>query len=69
MNSMSFAHVDAPFGEGATITALRAARLLMILFAGVAADQIGAVRATIITASAALLFAIVWGASTWRLWR
>jgi MFS family permease len=42
---------------------------LSSLFAGVAADQIGAVRATIITASAALLFAIVWGASTWRLWR
>jgi len=39
------------------------------LFTGIAADQLGPVRATIITASAALLFAIVWGASTWRLWR
>ncbi len=39
------------------------------VFAGITADQIGAVRATIITASAALLFAIVWGAATWRLWR
>ncbi len=39
------------------------------VFAGVAADRIGPVAATMITASAALLFAIVWGASTWRLWR
>ncbi len=39
------------------------------LCTGIAADQFGPVRATIVTASAALLFAIVWGASTWRLWR
>jgi MFS family permease len=42
---------------------------LSSLFTGVAADHFGAVRATIATASAALLFAIVWGLSTWRLWR
>jgi MFS family permease len=39
------------------------------LFTGIAADQLGPVHATIGTASAALLFAIIWGASTWRLWR
>ena len=39
------------------------------LCTGIAADHFGPVRATIVTASAALLFAIVWGASTWRLWR
>jgi MFS family permease len=37
--------------------------------AGIAADRFGAVPATIGTASAALLFAIIWGASTWKLWR
>src|SRR5712691_9416129 len=42
---------------------------LSSLFTGIAADQFGAVRATIATATAALLFAIIWGASTWRLWR
>lgn len=39
------------------------------LLTGIAADQFGPVPATIVTASAALLFAIVWGTSTWRLWR
>lgn len=39
------------------------------LVTGIAADHFGAVHATIATASVALLFAIVWGASTWRLWR
>lgn len=42
---------------------------LSALFAGVAADRFGPVPATIGTASAALLFAVVWGASTWKLWR
>ncbi|HSP17865.1 MAG TPA: MFS transporter [Thermoanaerobaculia bacterium] len=36
---------------------------------GIVADRFGAVLATMATASAALLFAIIWGASTWRLWR
>ncbi|HEX9164066.1 MAG TPA: MFS transporter [Thermoanaerobaculia bacterium] len=39
------------------------------LAAGLAADRFGAVPATIGTASAALLFALIWGAATWRLWR
>jgi MFS family permease len=39
------------------------------VIAGIAADRFGAVPATIGTASAALLFAVIWGASTWRLWR
>jgi MFS family permease len=39
------------------------------IVAGVAADRFGAVPATIGTASAALLFAIIWGAATWKLWR
>jgi MFS family permease len=39
------------------------------LLTGIAADRFGPVHATIATASAALLFAIIWGASTWRLWR
>ena len=39
------------------------------LLTGIAADRFGPVDATIVTASAALLFAIIWGASTWRLWR
>ena len=42
---------------------------LSSLFAGIVADQIGAVRATIATSSLALVFAVVWGASTWKLWR
>ncbi len=42
---------------------------LSFLVAGVAADRFGAVPATIGTASAALLFAIVWGGLTWKLWR
>jgi MFS family permease len=42
---------------------------LSSLFTGIAADRIGPVHATVITSSAALLFAIVWGALTWRLWR
>ena len=42
---------------------------LSSLFAGVAADRFGAVPATIGTASLALVFAVVWGALTWRLWR
>jgi hypothetical protein len=45
MNSISFAQVDAPLGDGATITALRALRLLMILFAGVAAGLVEGVTA------------------------
>ncbi len=39
------------------------------VIAGIAADRFGAIPATIGTASAALLFAIIWGTSTWRLWR
>ena len=39
------------------------------LITGIAADRFGPVHATIATASVALLFAIVWGAATWRLWR
>jgi MFS family permease len=39
------------------------------IFTGIAADHFGPAHATIGTASAALLFAIIWGASTWRLWR
>ena len=39
------------------------------LMTGIAADHFGPVPATIATASVALLFAIVWGAATWRLWR
>ena len=42
---------------------------LSSLLTGIAADRFGPVHATIATASAALLFAIIWGASTWRLWR
>jgi MFS family permease len=42
---------------------------LSSLLTGIAADRFGPVHATITTASAALLFAIIWGASTWRLWR
>ena len=42
---------------------------LSSLVAGVAADRFGAVPATIGTASLALVFAVVWGALTWRLWR
>lgn len=42
---------------------------LSSIVTGVAADRFGPVRATIATASCALLFAIVWGLSTWRLWR
>ena len=39
------------------------------LITGIAADRFGAVPATIATSSCALLFAIVWGTATWRLWR
>jgi len=39
------------------------------LFAGIGSDALGPVTATLVTASAALLFATVWGASTWKLWR
>ena len=46
-NSSSRAQVDAPFGEGATMTALRALSALMILLAGVAAGLVeGVTRAT-----------------------
>src|SRR4029077_17707634 len=37
--------------------------------AGVLADRFGAPAATISTASLSVLWAIVWGAWTWRLWR
>src|SRR5205085_5256866 len=39
------------------------------LMAGVLSDRFGPVAATIGTASAALVFAMVWGGLTWRLWR
>lgn len=39
------------------------------LFAGIASDRLGPVTATLLTSSAALLFAIIWGAATWKLWR
>ena len=39
------------------------------LFAGIAADRFGPVNATIGTASLALVFSMVWGGLTWRLWR
>ena len=39
------------------------------IIAGLAADRFGAVPATIGVASMALLFSVVWGAWTWRLWR
>jgi MFS family permease len=39
------------------------------IIAGVASDRFGPVPATIGTAAFALLFAIVWGTFTWRLWR
>jgi MFS family permease len=42
---------------------------LSSLASGIASDRIGPVRATIATSSAALLFALVWGGLTWRLWR
>ena len=42
---------------------------LSSLITGIAADRFGPVPATMATSSCALLFAIVWGASTWRLWR
>jgi hypothetical protein len=42
---------------------------LSSLAAGIASDRFGPVAATIGTSSAALVFAIVWGGLTWRLWR
>ena len=39
------------------------------LIAGVLADRFGATTATISTASLSVLWAIFWGAWTWRLWR
>ena len=39
------------------------------LIAGVLADHFGATTATITTASLSVLWAIFWGAWTWRLWR
>ncbi|MDQ6801138.1 MAG: MFS transporter [Acidobacteriota bacterium] len=39
------------------------------LVAGVLADHFGATTATITTASLSVLWAILWGAWTWRLWR
>jgi MFS family permease len=42
---------------------------LSSIMAGVASDRFGPVPATIGTASFALLFALIWGGLTWRLWR
>ena len=39
------------------------------LAAGIAADRFGATVATIGVASVAILWAVVWGVVTWRLWR
>ena len=39
------------------------------LLAGILADHFGATTATISTASLSVLWALVWGAWTWRLWR
>ena len=39
------------------------------LAAGIAADRFGATAATLGTASVCVLFAAVWAATTWRLWR
>lgn len=39
------------------------------LVAGIGADRVGAVAATLAVSSAALVFAIVWGSLTWRLWK
>ena len=39
------------------------------LGAGIAADRIGATKATLATASICLLFGLVWAAWTWKLWR
>ena len=39
------------------------------LVAGVLADRFGATTATISTASLSVLWALFWGAWTWRLWR
>ncbi len=39
------------------------------LFVGLASDALGPVTATLVTSSAALVFAIVWGAATWKLWK
>jgi MFS family permease len=42
---------------------------LSSLGAGVASDRFGPVAATVGTAAFSLLFAVVWGLWTWRLWR
>lgn len=39
------------------------------IVAGIAADRFGASAATIAVASVAILWGLVWGATTWRLWR
>jgi len=42
---------------------------LSYLGTGIASDHFGPTRATIGAASVAILWAITWGATTWRLWR
>jgi hypothetical protein len=42
---------------------------LSCLGAGIASDRFGPTIATVGVASIAILWAMVWGASTWRLWR
>jgi predicted MFS family arabinose efflux permease len=42
---------------------------LSSIAAGLAADRYGPFAATVGTAGASLLFGVVWGLSTWRLWR
>jgi len=39
------------------------------LIAGLAADQWGPTRATVAVASVCIVFALVWGSATWKLWR
>ena len=42
---------------------------LSALGTGIVSDQFGPLRATITTASLCVVFAVVWSAATWRLWR
>jgi len=42
---------------------------LSSLGAGIASDRFGPTVATIGVASIAILWGVVWGATTWRLWR
>jgi predicted MFS family arabinose efflux permease len=42
---------------------------LSALGTGIASDQFGPLRATIATASLCVVFAVVWSAWTWKLWR